>query len=300
MVALSLHGNSRRAKPTRYHRKMQYVRPGVLLVALLTGCGTKSVGLGLGEAPDARLTADLYTWPCQDSDTGTSDVNVWEGVFSYNLTLEYAPDGLVDRQFPTTGCSLTTDAFPVDAGSGGVDIPGVSEPGWSNGDLYGTMPRTNPGFYYKPVFANQRSCQEASDLLGEGTLLTDAGTFTNARTPAPGLYEGVEITGKVDTQTGIQFGDTVTVEWRAKDWSQSWVQLRREKGGQVMQAVTCNTDGMSAFTVDDAVWSMMSDALEVDVTNLYVVVQNSAQETMPDGQIIETSTRAMHVAVVQE
>lgn len=267
---------------------------------LLTACSGKNVGLGAGEAADARLTADLYTWPCQDTDTGGGVLSSWEGAFSYNLTLEYAPDALADRGFPASGCSLTADMFPTNAGAGAVNLSGVDEPGWSNGSLEGTMPHVSTGFYYKPVFANQRSCQEADDLLGEGTLLASAGALTGAQTPAPGAYEGVTVTGEVDANTGLAFGSTIEVSWEASHWSGSWIQVRREKGGEAVQTVTCNTTGSDGFTVDDAVWSMFSSALEVDVTNLYVAVENTGTTTLSDGQIVETSTRAMHVAVIQD
>lgn len=277
-------------------------RPSLLLLLplALVACADKSIGLGLGAEPDARLTADLRTWPCASTDTGGGPSTQWEGVFAYDLSLEYAPDALTDHGFPETGCTVTADVFPTAAGDGGTDLPDVDEPAWSNGSMTGSMPHVSTGFYAKSVLANQHSCQEATDLLGEGTLLDSAGAFTGAQTPAPGEYTGVEVTGDVDPVTGIRFGADVSVAWTANGWNKSWVQVRREKGDQLLQAVTCNTTGSTSFDIDSTVWSLLSDALEVDVTNLYVAVENEGETTMSDGQIIETTTRAMHVAVVQD
>lgn len=269
------------------------------LVLALAACSDKSIGLGQGPASDARLTADLYTWECASEATDEDPGRQWEGVFSYDLSLEYAPDALEDRGFPATGCSIATDAFPVDAGAGAVDLPDVEDPHWSNGGADGTIPHASTGYYHSAVFSNQHTCQEASDLLGDGLLLTDAGAFTGAESALPGTYNGVVVSGDLDPVTGITYGADVTVTWDAPSWSESWVQVRRENGGALVQAVTCNTTGMTDFDIDSSVWSLLSDALEVDVTNLYVAVQNVGTTTMPDGQAIETTTRAIHVAVVQ-
>lgn len=272
----------------------------LLVPLLLAGCKNKSVGLGAGAEPDARLIADVYTWPCEQLDTGSGDIRYWEGVFSYNIALEYAPDSLVDRSLPASGCTETADIFPVDAGTGGVDIPDTSNPQWSNGDYGGVVQWQGPGFYSTSVFANQRSCQEAVDLLGAGTLLSSAGALSGALSPAPGSLLEVELSGDVDKTTGIAFGAEVVAEWNLTGWAESWVQVRRERSGAAVETVTCATTGQSSFTIDDEVWSLMNPALEVDVTNLYVAVQNRDTQTMDDGQTVEALTRSMHVAVVQD
>lgn len=254
-------------------------------------CGDASVKLGQGEPADARFVADLYTWECN---TGKA----YEGVFAYDVTLEYAPDALADRNLPESGCTAEAELFPVDAGSAGRDLPDATQPRWSNGELAGDIPRRAPGFYKQSVFAEQRTCQDAQELLGEGTLLSEAGDLSGALTPAPGEYAGVTLSGDFDDTTGIPFGATLQVEWEATHWDASWIQVRRELGGSVVQSVTCNTEGASAFTVDEAVWSLLSDAIEVDVTNLYVGVENRDEMETPDGERVEVTTRAMHVAVV--
>jgi hypothetical protein len=278
----------------------------VFLLPVLAACTDSSIELGKGSAPDARFAADLYTWPCSTSSTttdsggttGTSDV--WEGVFQYGVSLEYAPDALVDRGLPTTGCVSGLDVFARDAGSGGLDIPGAPSPTWSNGDATGTLERQTPGFYYANVLDNERSCQESQELLGEGTLLSDAGSFSGARTPQPGTFESVTLTGDVNSNSGLEFGATVTADWDASGWTSSWVQVRRENDGALVESVTCNTTGSTSFDVDDAVWSLMTSAIRTDVTNLYVAVENAGVSRTEDGQEIELITRAMHVAVVQD
>lgn len=272
----------------------------LLLPLLVAACKGKSVPLGQGPERDARLIADVYTWSCEQQDTGSGEILEWEGVFAYDVILEYAPDQLVDRSLPASGCVATSEGFPRDAGAGAVDIPGVGTPEWSNGDFSGTIPWASTGFYETSVFDKQRSCQEADDLLGDGTLLASAGAFSGARAPAPGSLMEVELSGEVDEVTGITFGAEVTATWNSAGWSESWVQVRREKAGQALQTVTCATSGGSSFTLDDSVWAMLNEALEVDVTNLYVAVQNTDVLTMDDDQQIEVMTRSMSVAVVQD
>ena len=96
-----------------------------------------------------------------------------------------------------------------------------------------------------------------------------------------------------------RFGSEITASWDAQGWDRSWVQIRREKDGALVESVTCAADGED-FTVDDDVWSLLSDALEVDVTNLYVAFEVDGGSNTTDGQEIVTKTRAMHVAVVQD
>lgn len=261
------------------------------VLGVLAACGDSSVKLGQGVPADARFVADLYTWECN---TGES----YEGVFAYDVSLEYAPDALADRKLPESGCTAEAELFPEDAGAGGLDLPDATQPRWSNGELAGDIPRRAAGFYKQSVFAEQRTCQDAQDLLGEGTMLADAGDLSGALTPAPGEYDGVTLSGDFDDATGIPFGATLQVEWEATHWDASWIQVRRELGGSVVQAVTCNTEGASAFTVDETVWSLLSDAIDVDVTNLYVGVENRDEMETPDGELVEVTTRAMHVAVV--
>ncbi len=279
-------------------------RYAIALIALCVGCNNKSVGLGAGSEPDARLVADLYTWPCSSggvSDSGgTTTEEFWEGVFNYRVTFEYAPDALVDRSLPASGCVAGGDLFASDAGPGALDIPDVDSPAWSNGEAGGALDRMSPGFYTATVLDNERSCQEAQDLLGEGTLLSDAGSFSGARTPQPGVYESVTLTGDVNSEVGLTFGATVEASWAASDWDVAWVQIRRENAGALVESVTCNVTDLDGFTVDDGVWSLMSSAIQTEVTNIYVAVESDSTAMTEDGQQIDLVTRAMHVAVIQD
>lgn len=261
----------------------------------LAACSPKSIELGGGEPPDARLYADVYTWECEDSKT----LEIYEGVFGYKISLEYAPDALADRDLPTSGCSAGLDIFPSDAGSGGLDIPGNANPGWTTGEMEGILGHESDGFYSDNVFENSSSCQAAEDLLDDGTALSDSGPFSGAAAPSPGTVGEVTLEGEVDAETGIPFGAQVDASWDASGWDRTWVQIRREKDGGLVESVTCLAEDGN-FTVDDDVWSLLSDALAVDVTNLYVAFEVDGSSTTADGQEILTATRAMHVAVVQD
>ncbi len=264
----------------------------------LLACGNKSVGLGRGEGVDARLYADIYTWNCQQQDTGGGVLEEWQGVYAYNVTLEYAPDALVDRSVPETGCSDSLDIFPVDAGAGGHDL--TTAPGWyNNADYSGTLSKDATGFYSANVFANAHSCVYPDDLMGDGTSISDADVFSGASTPAPGTVSSVD-DGTDGTNTGLTFGQDVSLSWEAAGWDESWVQIRREKGGELIQGLTCRTSGTSSFEIDASIWAQMSDALEVDYTNVYIGFGKYDSTITSGGQEIQTWTREMHTAVVQD
>jgi hypothetical protein len=271
------------------------MRLHIIAALCLAGCADKSIPLGGGEPPDARLYADVYTWVCEDS-----EAQRYEGVFAYELSLEYAPDALEDRDVPASGCTRGLDIFPGDAGADGVDIPDASAPAWTTADQSGVLEHVTDGFYSDDVFENRKGCTDAAELLAEGTTLSDAGAFSGATAPAPGSVEEVVLAGEVDERSGIPFGSEVTASWNASGWDTSWVQIRRENAGVLVESVTCATTGEEGFTVDDDVWSLLSDAVEVDVTNLYVAFEVSGGSTTADGQKVVTATRAMHVAVVQD
>lgn len=266
-----------------------------LPLVALAACDNQKIGLGGGAPPDARLYADVYTWECEDSTT----YELYEGVFAFRLSLEYAPDALADRDLPSSGCARGLDLFPGDAGARAEDIPDVSRPAWNTGEIEGSLTRESTGFYYENAYENQSSCTAAADLLADGTTLSDAGVFSGAKAPVPGSVGAVEIAGEVDEQTGIPFGAEVTASWEASGWDRAWVQVRREKDGGLVESVTCAADGDS-YTLEDDAWALLNDALEVDVTNLYVAFQSEGGSTTEDGQKIVTYTRAMHVAVVQD
>lgn len=267
------------------------------VLALTGGCAKTKIGLGAGGGEDARYIADVYTWDCEDrADTG--DVQVYDGVYSYNISLEYAPDKLAKRELPKSGCTKGLDLFPSDAGGGGLDIPESDVPEWSNGDLSGKLDRLSAGFYYKDVSENVSNCSYAEDLLGEGTSLQAAGVFSGAKTPKPGSLANVGISD-YDKNVGITTGTSPTISWDASGWADSWIQVRRENTkGDLSESVTCATAGADSYTVGDEVWSLMNAVVEAEVTNLYIVVQNDDTVTTDDGQKMKVLTREVYAAVV--
>jgi hypothetical protein len=267
----------------------------VALVALLA-CSDKSIALGQGVAPDARFIADMYTWDCSSASAEGGPEVHWEGVHSYRLSLEYAPDTLVDRSVPESGCAKGVDLFPIDAGAAAVDLEG--DPTWSNGAFDGRLTQAATGLWTASAFTNQNSCMTAEELLGEGTLLGDADPFSGARTPAPGVYDDVSVSD-FDERAGLPFGADVTVTWDAEGWDTSWVQVRRERGGALLESVTCATTGANALTIGADVWGEFNGAVEADVNNLYVGVERTKLTEAEDGQKIELVTRAMHIAVLR-
>ncbi len=272
------------------------MKVAVLALAFLGGCEPQKIALGQGGANDARLFADVYTWQCEErSDT---DTFYYDGVFSYQVSLEYSPDDLTQRDLPASGCTSGLDMFPSDAGGGGTNIPDAGSPVWSNGDVSGTLANGTTGFYFDDVFGDVQNCAYAEDLIGEGTKLSDAGSFSGATTPVAGTLDDVQISN-YDENSGLVFGAPVDVSWTMKGWDDAWVQIRAETMGELTDSVTCNTGGANSYSVDEGVWSLMNSAVEADVTNLFVTVQNADTVTTSDGQRIEVVTRVVHAAVVR-
>jgi hypothetical protein len=253
-----------------------------------------SIDLGQGADADARLTTDVYTWECGDASTG----EIYEGAFSWNVSLEYAPDGLQDRQLPS-GCVYGLSMFPFDAGTQGADIPGLTdEPEWFAGDRQGELRREGAGFYFDEVFSNVRTCEKADELLESGLTLEGAGSFSGAATPTAGSIGDVSISGTAKEGV-IEFGETVQVDWDAEDWDDVWIQVRQERDGEAWGTVTCNAGDGDSFTVDEDVWDLLTE-LPVEYIDLYVGFQNTEIQELEDGQKIELVTRGMHVFVVQD
>ncbi len=264
---------------------------------LALGCADKSIALGVKPDPDARFIADLSTWECTAQDEAGGGPRTWEGVRSYRLTLEIAPDALANRSLPTGTCVKGLDLFPTDAGAAAVDIDGA--PTWSNGEFSGRMSAAGTGFWEADAFANQDSCMTTDELLGDGTILDGIDPFSGVRTPSPGTFADATVSA-FDATRGLDFGASATTTWDADGWDASWVQVRREKDGMLLESVTCDTTGANAFTLDDDVWSQFNGAVEADVNNLYVGVQRTAVVDAADDQRVEVVTRATHVAVLRD
>lgn len=277
---------------------MRTVCGTALFVLIGVGAGCKGrLDLGSGMAQDARLIADIYTWPCLSGEEGPEV----QGVFSFDISLEYAPDGLQSIALPDPGtCSASISMFPVDAGAGGADIPGVErDPGWTNGTEQGTLQQLGPGFYFDSALDNQHTCQAPEDMFGDGVSVERASVFTGASTPAAGII-GEVLTTDADGDGLLSFGEVATVEFANGDWDETWVQVRQERDGEAWGYVTCNTTGSTEFAIDESVWAHLDGTLPVETINLYVGFTNTEEQEMDDGQKIKGITRGIHVLVVQD
>lgn len=267
-----------------------------LLVLALPGCQILG-GQGLGGGPemDARFIADIYTWQCESGE------EQYEGVFAFDLSLEYAPDALAPRTLPGAGgCAYGLSMFGMDTNSVGVDIPDLADnPGWETITMTGELKREGEGFYYDDVFENEHTCHRAGELLEGGSELQDAGALSGVITPEPGDLADVTLTGTMDQEAGFPWGEDIQIRWEASGWDQAWVQVRRERDGEAWETVTCNATGLDSFTIGDDVWGLLSEDLPVTTNNVYVGFQAKDEVPTGDGQRVEVYTRAMHVAVVQ-
>jgi hypothetical protein len=266
-------------------------------LCLLLACETSKISLGAGPSNDARLYSDIYTWQCEDRTTG----DVYEAVFDYHITLEYAPDQLQARSLPPSGCSKGLDLFPADAGEGAEDLPGVDEPSWRNdaASLSGSLPQLSEGYYYDDVYDNVSNCSDAEEFIAEGTSISDAASFSGAATPTPGRLGGVTFSPDPDTEAGFTEGEEYEISWENTGWDTSWVMIRRESSdGTLQDSLTCITEGDASFTLDTSVWDQLSSTRVADVTNVYVALQNDSTQTAEDDQKIELYSRVITAAVV--
>jgi hypothetical protein len=132
--------------------------------------------------------------------------------------------------------------------------------------------------------------------MAGGITLVDAGPLTGAATPPPNAAPTVRFG---DRATSIEFGDSVTIEWDAHLWDEVFVQVRREKEGEAWESVTCNATTLDSFDIDEAVWGLMDERIDVDRNNIYVGFQTTGRETV-NGNAVQVLTRAIAVAVVED
>lgn len=284
-------------------RRVAPLAPLLLSIACASGKGElEGEGEGGSVVTDARLLADLYTWQCQEGDFGRQ----YQGVFGQIVSLEYAPDSLRSLDLPGVGdCVAGLDMFPIDAGPNGAEIPGLSGvPRWETPNNDGALELAGLGFYRDDVYPGARTCLDVEELLGSGTTLAEAGPLTGATSPAAVAVPDVDYDGlTVDPVTGVQsleWGASIDITWGAHEWEEVWVQIRRERGGEAVESVTCNASGRDGFGIDDAVWSQLTEALAVEQNNLYVAFQSSDVEELDDGTSIQSTARAMAVALVND
>ena len=265
-------------------------------VVFLLGAGCSGeLDLGKGAEADARLTADVFTWPCR---SGEDDVE--QGVYGFTIALEYAPDGLSSRELPPAGsCQGDLSMFPLDAGVSGTAIPEAgSEIAWATSTRSGALAEVSPGFYYEDVLGNQFTCISPADMVSSGISIPTAGSLGSIASPSAG--ELVSVSSGEDSEEGLVFGEEVTVEWEASDWEESWIQVRMEREGTSWGSVTCNTTGEDEFDIDGRVWNELNADLNVDTINLYVGFQNNTQISNDDELKLQASSRVIHVDVIQD
>ena len=266
------------------------------------GCNSGKATLGGGPEKDARLIADVYTWECSSSDDDGKVTDVWQGVFGQQIYLQFAPDALEPLDLPSAGgCELGLDMFPSDAGAGGADLANLSgQIRWGTDSSAGEFDSVAEGCWEDDVLDNVHSCTPVSDILESGIALTNAGDLTGAVTPAPSEVPVVTFSHADGDENTIAWGEEITASWDEPDWDAVWVQIRREREGEAWESVTCNVSGDTSFTLDSSLWSLMDPDLNIETNNLYVAFQNSDQQVLDNGLKVETLTRAMAVAVVQD
>ncbi|MEC7946523.1 MAG: hypothetical protein VX265_03080 [Myxococcota bacterium] len=257
-------------------------------------------GDGTASFADARLITDVFTWDCEDRETG----EVYQGAFGQAISLEHAPRSLQTLRAPPGGCSANTNMFPTDAGDGGVDLAFIDEPEWETDVDEGVLRYVAPGFYRDEVFPDVRTCKRVTEILSGGTRLVDSGSLSGISTPDPAPVPIVTFSGlSTNPDTGaesIGWGDPVVASWDAHEWDEVWVQIRREREGEAWESVTCDATGGDDFAMDDAVWALMDENIQVEQNQLYVAFQRTDSATTADGLVVETVTRAMAVAIVQD
>jgi hypothetical protein len=133
------------------------------------------------------------------------------------------------------------------------------------------------------------SCNGASEVAS--VSVEGADLLEGAITPRPASDGSVEF--GPEAADGIGFGEVVTVEFDASGWDESWVELRREKQGEVWESVTCNTTGLSSFTIDDTHWSRLSTDLTGTFEDVVVAFQLADEIDLDSGQRAEVLTRAL-------
>lgn len=278
--------------------------------ALSLGLGAIGCGSGKGELDgdgdggavitDARMISNVFTWGCQEGDSGPT----YQGVYGQTMSLEYAPGSLRSLALPAPGeCTFGLDMFPTDAGPAGAALPGVSGgPRWVTDSDEGVMNLTGAGFYFDDVFPNSRTCLQVEGVIGSGAELQDAGPLTGGTSPPASAAPDVEFIGlRIDSDTGAQvldWGADIDLRWDDHAWDNVWVQIRREREGTAWESVTCNATGRSTFAVGEQVWGLLNQDLPVEQNNLYVTFENSAQSEMDDGTTLQSVTRSVAVALV--
>ena len=282
----------------------RHITAGLLLTltASLLGCnntGRAALDDGLSGAEDgsylkdARLIADVFIWDCYEGE------KTYPGPFAHHVSLEYAPDALRPLQLPSAGgCTYGLDMFPTTAGAGGVDLVGITgDPEWETASHDGEFRQMGVGFYFDDVLGDDRVCGNgARARLEGGTELVDAGRLSGIVTPQPSDIPDVTLGGFGDV---VSWGDEIDISVSPHDWEQVWVQLRRENSsGEAMESVTCNITGLDEFRIDEQIWSMLNEDINIERNNLYVAFQRVETVRTNDDDLVDVFTRVIDPATI--
>jgi len=277
-----------------------FVLTGIFMTSCISGktqvgtVDTGSEGEGSGSGKDARIIADAFTWQC------TAAGDLYPGVFAHIVTMEYAPDGLRSLDLPASGeCTYGLDMFPSNAGENAASLASIlGNPSWSSDNYTGALELMSTGFWLDDVLEDTHSCEEVDQRLEGGTSIEQAGALSGAQTPAPVEMPLVEYDG---FDSILEWGDEVTASWDSDhEWSQVWVQIRREVDGEAWESVTCNATGTDSFTIDDAIWGLLDNDLNVDRNNVYIAFQNASTIETDSGLKVDVLTRSIDIAVVSD
>ena len=254
------------------------------------GCNTGKVLLEQGATDyDARFISQVKTWDCLGGGT-----DPFLGTYGHEVSLYYAPSSLNDL-IPSEGCVYGNDAFPTYAGANGSSFEGlVGFPGWNNADQSGTM-EGGFGYWHQDVLTDEHTCEDPSDILDSTISLNNAQEFSGASIPEAFVVPEVEFDG---FDSVIDFGDEVDVSWSSHNWPRTWIHLRRSNEDQLVEMVTCLITDSSSFSLDNAVWDLMSEELNADTNQLYVGFENREIQETQSGKYIEVINRSVAVAVV--
>ena len=263
----------------------------LFLLSFLIGCNQGKVILDQYDVPfDARLINQVFVWECLDG--GES---VW-GTFGHEVHLYHAPDALNDL-LPEVGCSVGVDMFPISAGPKGESFDGFSSfPQWSNhstaGELLGGY-----GYWSQDVLSSELTCDNPDAILADVVTLDAAQVYTGASTVEGTSIPLVTFSGFDGT---ISWGDPVVISWEEHSWDRVWLQIRRTQDGQLYETVTCNVSGESEFEISQIIWNLMNENAPNITNNLYLGFENRQLQQVAPGNVIETLTRAISVALVNE
>ena len=258
------------------------VRSAALLL-VLSACGADQ---------NARMVTSLYTQTC---DWSGSD---WLGVERMTVGVEYAPQALPPRDLPpgVGNCSTDPRLFLDEVAlEGGQQIPNASDnPTWSTTKEDGTLRVESAGLYFDDK-SPSGGCLKPDEIAGDGVVLNQAGVLDGAQSPPPSIPGMVFLDGQRDGEWDktLQFGQPIDLSWTAEGWDESFVQIRQANGGTIREVLTCNTTGMTTFTIDNAVWAQTTN-LGAQTLEL-VVAQRNTGTTSGKGEDLEAITQLVQV-----